>query len=68
VIFDSNCNYAYCTKERLTIVPEMDHKEWLKTFARTLAQQIFTSPNPRMIALCRVNLGNDSIKIVLCAT
>jgi len=38
MIFDSNCNYGSYTKERLTIFPKMDHKEWLKTFARKLEQ------------------------------
>jgi hypothetical protein len=54
MISDSNCSYASCTKERLTIIPEMDHKEWLETFVRTSAQQIFTSPNLGMIALCTI--------------
>jgi len=54
----------------------MDHKEWLKTFARTTKEQFFTSPYAGMTSLCAIvaswiellNLVNDSIKTILCST
>jgi hypothetical protein len=75
MIFDSNCNYGSCIEKQLTIFLEMDHNEWLKTYAGTLEQQNFTSPYIGITTLCAVvaswikllDLTNDSIKTILCS-